>query len=287
VFDVVFPPKGTLLTPQWPAATNARSFVLLRCLGLLAGVVAQAVEGRMPADQETIRYTGFFGVDGAGEPFLSREVLGGGSGGRSYADGNDAIHIVPDSRNQPAEFTETRFPLLVEKLALRTDSGGPGKRRGGLGYDKHYRPLVDCRVIVTADRVRLGCYGVNGGKAGRPFTVTIDLEGSPRDLGGLVDGESVAAGHLVRVVTTGGGGWGDPLEREVERVRQDVIDGKVSRDAAQQDYGVVFVNAMSVDEDPVDLAATDALRAALREHRTPRELIDRGPGYQSMTTRKA
>jgi len=92
---------------------------------------------------------------------------------------------------------------------------------------------------------------------------------------------------LVRVVTTGGGGWGDPLEREVERVRQDVIDGKVSLDAAQQDYGVVFANAMPVDEDPVDLAATDALRATLREQRTPRELIDRGPGYQSMTTRKA
>ena len=192
VFDVVFPPKGTLITPEWPAATNARSFVLLRCLGLLAGVVAQAVDGRMPADQETIRYTGFFGKDQNGKPFLSREVLGGGSGGRYYADGNDAIHIVPDSRNQPAEFTETRFPLLVEKLALRTDSGGAGKRRGGLGYEKHYRALVDCRTIVTADRVRLGCYGLNGGKAGQPFCVTVDLEGEPRDLGGLVDGEPVA-----------------------------------------------------------------------------------------------
>jgi N-methylhydantoinase B len=118
-------------------------------------VVAQAVDGRMPADQETIRYTGFFGRDAGGKPFLSREVLGGGSGGRYYADGNDAIHIVPDSRNQPAEFTETRFPLLVEKLALSTDSGGAGKRRGGLGYEKHYRALVDCHTIVTADRVRL------------------------------------------------------------------------------------------------------------------------------------
>ena len=230
VFDVVFPPKGTLITPEWPAATNARSFVLLRCLGLLAGVVAQAVDGRMPADQETIRYTGFFGDDRDGKPFLSREVLGGGSGGRAYADGNDAIHIVPDSRNQPAEFTETRFPLIVEKLALRTDSGGAGRRRGGLGYEKHYRALVDCRTIVTADRVRLGCYGVNGGKAGQPFCVTVDVEGSPRDLGGLVDGEPVLKGQVVRVVTTGGGGWGDPLEREGELVLRDVIDGKVSLD---------------------------------------------------------
>src|ERR1700739_705507 len=91
----------------------------------------------------------------AGKPFLSREVLGGGSGGRYYADGNDAIHIVPDSRNQPAEFTETRFPILVEKLALHPDSGGAGARRGGLGYEKHYRALVDCRTIVTADPGRL------------------------------------------------------------------------------------------------------------------------------------
>src|ERR1700685_1167704 len=238
VFDMIFPPKGTLITPEWPAATNARSFVLLRCLGLLAGVVAQAVDGRMPADQETIRDTRFFGTDLAGKSFLSREVLGGGSGGRYYADGNDAIHIVPDSRNQPAEFTETRFPLLVEKLALRTDSGGAGKRRGGLGYDKHYRALVDCRTIVTADRVRLGCYGVDGGKAGQPFCVTIDIDGTPRDLGGLVDGDPVLAGQIVRVRTTGGGGWGDPPEREPDWVLRDVIDGQVSGGAAGADCGV-------------------------------------------------
>ena len=101
VFDVIFPPKGTLITPEWPAATNARSFVLLRCIGLLAGVVAQAAKGHMPADQETIRYTGFYGTDRNGKSFLSREVLGGGSGGRYYADGNDAIHIVPELA-QPA-----------------------------------------------------------------------------------------------------------------------------------------------------------------------------------------
>jgi N-methylhydantoinase B len=278
VFEVVFPTKGTLITPEWPAATNARSFVLLRCLGLLAGVVAQAVGGRMPADQETIRYTGFFGTNAHGKPFLSREVLGGGSGGRYYADGSDAIHIVPDSRNQPAEFTETRFPLLVEKLALRTDSGGAGKRRGGLGYDKHYRALVDCRVIVTADRVRLGCYGVNGGRAGQPFRVTVDIDGNARELGGLVDGEPVAAGEIVRVCTTGGGGWGDPLEREPLSVLQDVNDDKVSAQAARTDYGVVLrKDGLSFE---IDLAATQALRDELRQKQIERApMIDRGPGY--------
>jgi N-methylhydantoinase B len=283
VFDIVFPPKGTLITPEWPAATNARSFVLLRCLGLLAGVVAQAAAGRMPADQETIRYTGFYGTDRNGKPFLSREVLGGGSGGRYYADGSDAIHIVPDSRNQPAEFTETRFPLLVEKLALRTDSGGAGKHRGGLGYDKHYRALIDCRTIVTADRVRLGCYGLNGGKAGTPFCVTIDAEGTPHDLGGLVDGEPVLAGEIVRVVTTGGGGWGDPLERETEWVQRDVIDGKVSLAAARDDYGVVLTAQSSGEPFVIDAKATAALREKLKAApRGEKPMIDRGSGFEKM-----
>jgi N-methylhydantoinase B len=282
VFDVVFPPKGSLITPVWPAPTNARSFILLRCLCLLAGVVAQAVEGRMPADQETIRYTGFFGCDEQGKPFLSREVLGGGSGGRFFADGSDAIHIVPDSRNQPAEFMETRFPFLVEKLALHTDSGGVGQRRGGLGYEKHFRPLVDCKTIVTADRVRLGCYGVAGGKAGKPFCVTVDVEGSPRDLGGLVDGEPVKAGQLVRVVTTGGGGWGDPLERETDWVLRDVIEGKVSQKAAREEYGVALVPGAGLDEWSVDEAATRELRSAIRALRPPLAMIDRGPGYAAL-----
>ncbi len=286
VFDIVFPPKGTLITPEWPAATNARSFVLLRSLGLLAGVVAQAVDGKMPADQETIRYTGFYGDDKDGKPFLSREVLGGGSGGRHYADGNDAIHIVPDSRNQPAEFTENRFPVLVEKLALSTDSGGAGKRRGGLGYEKHYRALVDCFTIVTADRVRLGCYGLNGGKAGKPFCVTIDPAGKAKDLGGLVDGEPIKAGKIVRVVTTGGGGWGDPLEREPERVALDVLQGKVSPVAARKDYGVALVK--SKGEYRVDERATAKLRKAMRSHRKGRApIIDRGPGFELMRSGKA
>jgi N-methylhydantoinase B len=286
VFDVVFPEPGTLITPIWPAATNARSFVLLRSLGLLAGVIAQAVKGRMPGDQETIRYTGFYGTDASGKPFLSREVLGGGSGGRYYADGNDCIHIVPDSRNQPAEFSETRFPVLVEKLALRTDSGGAGYRRGGLGYEKHYRALVDCHTIVTADRVRLGCYGHNGGKAGQPFCVTVDAEGKKKTLGGLVDGEPVKAGQIVKVVTTGGGGWGDPLTRETELVLTDVIQGKVSPEAARRDYGVVLRRkrgALTVDD-----KATAALRAKLKRAR-PKKLamIDRGPGYEMLKRRKA
>src|SRR4029079_13303890 len=104
--------------PVFPAPVNARTFVILRLLGILAGVLAKAAGGDMRRDQETIRYTGFHGVDAEDQRYLMREVLGGGSGGRPWADGSDTIHVVPDSKNLPAEFTETRFPLLFRPLAL-------------------------------------------------------------------------------------------------------------------------------------------------------------------------
>lgn len=206
LIEMRFPEKGTLLTPIFPAPTNARTFVILRLLGVLAGVLAKATGGRMPADQETIRYTGVYGDGLDGTPYLMREVLGGGSGGRWYADGEDTIHVVPDSRNIPVEFAESRWPFRVERLGLARDSGGPGLYRGGLGYDKHLRMLRDASFMSIADRSILSCWGVNGGRAGRPFVV--EIEG--REMEGLVDDSPVRAGEIIRVRTTGGGGWGSP-----------------------------------------------------------------------------
>ena len=218
LIEMRFPAKGTLLTPIFPAPTNARTFVILRLLGVFAGVLAKAVGGRMPADQETIRYTGVYGNDLAGRPYLMREVLGGGSGGRFYADGEDTIHVVPDSRNLPTEFTEARFPFIVERLGLAVDSGGAGRYRGGLGYDKHIRMLVDAHFMSIADRSILACWGVSGGKAGRSFEVIIDPGGpNERAVDALADAEPVAAGEVIRIRTTGGGGWGDPLTRPPPR----------------------------------------------------------------------
>ena len=126
LIEMRFPPPGTLLTPVFPAPTNARTFVILRLLGVLAGVVAKAVDGRMPADQETIRYTGVYGDDLDGAPYLMREVLGGGSGGRYYADGEDTIHVVPDSRNLPTGVLRVAVP--VRRRAAR--AGRRQRRRG-------------------------------------------------------------------------------------------------------------------------------------------------------------
>jgi len=223
LIEMRFPPPGTLLTPIFPAPTNARTFVILRLLGVLAGVLAKAVDGRMPADQETIRYTGVYGTDADGQPYLMREVLGGGSGGRPYADGEDTIHVVPDSRNLPTEFSESRFPFVVERLELAVDSGGPGRYRGGLGYEKHIRMLRDAHFMSIADRSILSCWGVAGGRAGRPFSLTIDPGGPrERDVDALADAEPVAAGEVIRIRTTGGGGWGDPLDRPVGDVLRDL-----------------------------------------------------------------
>ncbi len=284
LIEMRFPPPGTLLTPVFPAPTNARTFVILRLLGVLAGVVAKAVDGRMPADQETIRYTGVYGLDRDGEPYLMREVLGGGSGGRYYADGEDTIHVVPDSRNLPTEFTEARFPFIVERLGLAVDSGGAGEFRGGLGYEKHIRMLRDAHFMSIADRSILACWGVKGGKAGRPFQVTVNPgTDEEREVDALADAEPVRAGELVRIRTTGGGGWGDPLARATEEVRRDVRWGKVSVTGAYDDYGVVVT--FDGDDPVVDVTATDARRGELREGRTGDEpFFDRGPGYARLAS---
>jgi N-methylhydantoinase B len=274
LIEMRFPPPGTLLTPIFPAPTNARTFVILRLLGVLAGVLAKAVDGRMPADQETIRYTGVYGTDAGGQPYLMREVLGGGSGGRYYADGEDTVHVVPDSRNIPVEFAESRWPFVVERLGLAVDSGGPGRHRGGLGYDKHIRMLRDAHFMSIADRSVLACWGVRGGRAGRPFSVVIDPGGpNERVVDALADASPVRAGEVIRIRTTGGGGWGDPLDRPYDEVARDVAWGKVSVDGARDDYGVVIG----------DPAATEKLRAARRQARTGGEpFFDRGPGYATL-----
>jgi N-methylhydantoinase B len=212
-----------------------------------------------------------------------REVLGGGSGGRYYADGEDTIHVVPDSRNLPTEFTEARFPFRVEALSLAIDSGGAGRYRGGLGYEKHIRMLENAHFMSIADRSILSCWGVKGGRAGRPFQVTIDPGGpGEREVDALADAEPVRAGELIRIRTTGGGGWGDPLERDPDLVVRDVVWRKVSPEAALADYGVVLTGSVDSEDLGHDADATTAERERRDLDRPdPREtpFFDRGPGY--------
>jgi len=204
--------------------------------------------------------------------------------------------VVPDSSNVPAEVTESRFPFRIERLGLAVDSGGPGRYRGGLGYEKHYRMLIDADFMCIADRSILACWGVKGGRAGKSFAVTIDPGGPrEREIEGLVDAAPAAAGEMVRVRTTGGGGWGDPLDRPVVEVVRDVSRGKVSIAGARIDYGVVFTGSAagplgdgSVSAAEVDQPATDALRAEMRRARPgDPPFFDRGPGYSTLAGGRA
>ena len=281
VIDVVFPEKGTLVTPHFGRPTGLRFFILLRSLGIFAGALAKATGGQMPADHETIRIWGLHTRDETGKLSLFREVLGGGGPARPWADGSDVVHIVPNSRNLPAEFSEQRYPIVVEQLALNTDSGGAGARRGGLGYDKRIRALSDCKLLSNADRSELAPYGVNGGEAGGNYSIEIErATGETEALPGMVDGVQVRAGDVVKLVTTGGGGWGDPLKRPPELVRYDVMCGNVTHTSARDLYGVVLHTEGT--QIVVDEVATKSLRDELNEKRGNVAMFDRGPYFEEV-----
>jgi N-methylhydantoinase B len=139
--------------------------------------------------------------------------------------------------------------------------------------------LRDAHFMSIADRSILSCWGVNGGRAGRPFQVTIDPGGPrEREVDALADAEPVRAGEVIRIRTTGGGGWGDPLAREPDLVVRDVRWCKVSPEAALRDYAVVLTG--SGDDLGYDDEATTTERASRSRDSEP--FFDRGPGYASL-----
>ena len=176
LIEMRFPPPGTLLTPVFPAPTNARTFVILRLLGVLAGRAwpRRSTAGCRPTRRPSAT-PACTATTSTGAPYLMREVLGGGSGGRYYADGEDTIHVVPglpEPADRVLRVAGSRSSSSGSGLAV--DSGGAGRYRGGLGYEKHIRMLRDAHFMSIADRSILACWGVKGGRAGRPFSVTID-----------------------------------------------------------------------------------------------------------------
>ncbi|MEJ8573140.1 hydantoinase B/oxoprolinase family protein [Microbaculum marinum] len=281
VINVKLPEKGSMMSPTYGRPSGMRFFLMLRSLGLFAACLSKATGGRLPADHETIRIWGLHGGRNADDFFLFREVLGGGGPGRPWADGSDVVHIVPNSRNLPAEFSETRYPIRVEKLGLATDSGGPGYRRGGFGYDKHIRSLTPTKLISNADRAMLHPYGVNGGRYGGQYQVQVThTDGRVEDVDGMADNIEVPPGAVVRIVTTGGGGWGDPLAREPDAVAYDVQCGLVSRKSARDDYGVVLRRKGLLFL--VDEAKTVSLRSQMRKDRRRLPMFDRGPFFEEV-----
>ena len=172
--------------------------------------------------------------------------------------------------NLPAETAELLFPIIYERFDLRADSAGAGKHRGGLGSRLQIRFLGDAELSMETSRTREGSPGVNGGRYSPPQRLTkIAREGQRDAIGGwtetgewrkcLLAASRFASGERFLFESTGGGGWGEPLERAIPTVLDDVLDEYISLDTARDVYGVVIdPKTLKVDE-----AATQLLRTTL------------------------
>lgn len=237
-----------------------------RLVDVCLGALAQAIPDRVPAAGYGSSYIMIVGgVDPrTGEYYAWYEPIPGGFGARPGIDGIDGTRVhMGNTANTPIEVLERDYPLVCEQYEFVPDTAGAGKFRGGLGVVKKIRALdlPGNRPVVTSvsDRNNFGPYGLAGGGAAKPGRFVIEFGESERPMPGPCPGKTsyvLAPGEVWAAYTPGGGGYGDPYERDPEKVRWDVIEGKVSLEAAREQYGVV-VDPHSLE---VDLAATHELR---------------------------
>lgn len=267
-------PEGSLVNPLPPAPVNARTVTFKRIADVLLGAIAKAVPERVsaPGSGQLAAFT--FAGPGDGDPWIYGETGAGGSGGRPTKDGIDCIETdVTNCMNTTAEATELEFPIRVWRYDLWEDSGGPGRHRGGLGYVKHYEMLdEDVTFTHRRDRHDFQPWGLGGGEpAPRCRTEVHRASGSVDTLPSKTI-ESLERGDLVVSYTTGGGGYGDPKERDPEAIAQDVRDGTVSPEQAEMVYGAVLD-----DDGAVDVEATKRAREGPERRGTEDGLtVDRG-----------
>ncbi|MDH3239457.1 MAG: hydantoinase B/oxoprolinase family protein [Alphaproteobacteria bacterium] len=260
--------EGNFMMAHYPAAMAGWSRALPTVVDTILKALADAMPERIPAAH--LGTLGgsmtFFGKDPeTGRDFVLQTIEGGGWGGRPWEDGESATVSVcqGDVRNAPVETIELKTPVMVDKRALRNGSGGAGRFRGGLGIETQMTNLVEGRWSLS-NRGRRMCppWGLAGGGAGSPSINTMRAAGeddfTPNDPVRKV----AAPRSSVCVATAGGGGWGDPLDREPDRVLDDVLDEFITIEAARIDYGVVIDAAGVVDE-----KETEALRARIKAGR--------------------
>ena len=272
---VVLPP-GSIVNARPPAAVNSRSVVVRRIVDAMLGALNLAMPGKLPAASNghpLVMSIG--GIDPAGGgPYVTAEIAAGGMGARPTKDGIDTIQTdTSNAQNIPAEALELEFPIRVRHWRLRKDSGGTGTFRGGLGFEKRFEVLRgEARISHRGERHRTAPWGLQGGGPGASARSTLTRTGrEPISIPSKLE-FTMVPGDVLDVWTTGGGGFGDPLGRDPALVLEDVLDRKVSVEAARDDYGVV------ISERTVDRQATAALRASLREARGPITwTFDRGP----------
>jgi N-methylhydantoinase B len=233
-------PEGKILNARWPAALGLWSIPLPTVIDVILKALAPALPERIPAAHKgDMGGCSIGGFRPDGRRFLLMNIFGGGWGGRPHEDGESASVSIcqGDVRSAPIELQEIQYPFLIERFALRTDSGGAGKHRGGLGVDLTYRALQTCVANVNCDRTKDPPWGLNGGRPGAVNeAVLLCGDGSTRKL--LKEtGVALAPGDRLTFRTAGGGGWGEPCERERGAIERDIAAGYVSPEAARRNYG--------------------------------------------------
>jgi N-methylhydantoinase B len=250
---------GTIAEVVMPAASSMRGVTGFRILDALNGALAQLIPDRVPAAGEGGNTLAIFGASDpeTGERFVFYELVVGTWGGTPLWDGNDGVtNPASLAANIPIEVAESEYPIMVERYGLVPDTGGAGLHRGGLAVERTWRCLTPrTSLIVRSDRGRHAPYGLAGGLPGATASnVVLHPDGTATPLPAMFS-TTIEVGDVYVHRMAGGGGWGDPLDRDPEAVALDVRDGKVSVEAALALYGIVVSS-----EGEVDRAASTAHR---------------------------
>jgi len=253
-------PLGSILNPEPPAAVGIRSATAIRLNEALVGAMTKAKPSLMPAPSGGIMIPSVLVEQDArsgARNVMVLQSLVGGTGARSGADGVDGRDSsLANQRNTPIEKTEEEAAATITNYALRLDSGGAGRWRGGTGVVFSVKIAKHGSAVLGRgmERFVFRPWGLAGGKPGERSRVVVNL-GLPgeRELGKL-DIFHPQPGDIVTIMTPGGGGYGDPLQRPAKMVRDDVLFGYVSEQAARDDYGVVLRDG------DIDEQATKSLR---------------------------
>jgi N-methylhydantoinase B len=274
-------PEGCILKPRKPAALSCRTHILGRIFDIMGGLLGQGAPEALNAagfsDSPHFMYSGY---DKDGEWYQLYQIGFGGIPGRPAGDGPDGHSLWPAFTNVPNEFLETYFPLRIEKYETIADTGGPGLHRGGNGLSIGYRFLEPGEISVHDDRWLTYPWGVNGGlPGGRSTKILVRKDGSEENLPSKCDHIAVEEGDILYFNTWGGGGWGDPLQRDAAQVAKDVHRRLVTTEGAKR-YGVVVLDDFSVDE-----AATAKLRETMASERGDIELFNFGGTVEELKAR--
>jgi len=235
-------PEGTVVNCRFPAAVAARMQIGHFMTEIVYRALAQALPNRVIAGSGGTPATMkvFYGRRNSGQPFHAVMIRGGGLGASEGRDGEGCFIFPANGANTPVEIVESDTPLIVERRELLGDSGGPGKQRGALGRREvfrvpadEYAPQPPVNLGIQSGRFRLPPGGLFGGKPGARAQFLVN--GQPGNAYGLT---RLRPGDVVIMDAAGGGGYGDPRERDREALLRDVRDGKVSRESALRDYGV-------------------------------------------------